>query len=245
MQHIVIVGATSTIARECALIWAKRSETSLHLVGRDDERLLAVRSDLLVRFPEVLISTHTVDFLDARAIDTLVSEIGQSVGIDKALVAHGFMPDQLAAQADLSLLKETLEVSGVSPILFAESFAKHFFASDSGTLGVISSVADVRGRRKNYIYGSTKAMISYYLAGLAHRAFGTSVKIISLKPGPTATPMTGHLPNRGLAKASKVAAGIVEAMDGPTGVVYLPKIWRLITLIIGLLPTRVFNRLNL
>ncbi len=245
MQNIVIVGATSAIAHECAIAWARRSGIHLHLIGRDLVRLELVRDDLLVRSPQAQVSLCTVDFLAPSEIEQVIAKIAEFAPINKALIAHGFMPDQLAAQSDLSLMKETLEISGLSPLIFAECLASHFFQAGSGTLGVISSVADVRGRRKNYIYGSAKAMITYYLAGLEHRAFGTEVKIICIKPGPTATPMTAHLPQRGLAKAGKIAAGIVLTMDGDSGVVYLPKIWRLITFIIDLLPNRVFNRLNI
>ena len=245
MSRIVIVGATSAIAHQCAILWAGRPGTELILVGRDKDRLTSVRHDLLVRSPQALITCREVDFLNSVAIDRAMKEIALEAPIDKALIAHGFMPDQSASQLSPELLKETLEITGVSPLLFAQSLANLFIAANHGTLGVISSVADVRGRRKNYIYGSAKAMISHFVAGLSHRLYGTNVRIVSIKPGPTATPMTAHLPARGLAKAAKVAKGITAALDGNSRVVYLPKIWRVITLIIGLLPQPLFNRLNL
>jgi short-subunit dehydrogenase len=71
------------------------------------------------------------------------------------------------------------------------------------------------------------------------------VKIVLIKPGPTATPMTAHLPPRGLASPEAVAQAIVAAIDKGSPVVYAPARWALIMMVIRHLPRFIFNRLNI
>jgi short-subunit dehydrogenase len=58
--------------------------------------------------------------------------------------------------------------------------------------------------------------------------------------------MTAAFPKGPLwAKPQKIAAGIVRAVDRSATVLYLPVFWRLIMLIIRLIPESIFRRLKL
>jgi len=161
------------------------------------------------------------------------------------LIAHGNLPVQSDCQQDVALTRQVLEINGLSPVLFAEAFAAQMEAAGSGTLAIIGSVAGDRGRKTNYVYGAAKGLIDRYAQGLQHRFAGTKVKVVLIKPGPTATPMTAHLPQRGLASVEAVANRIVTAVAVGQPVVYAPARWWLIMMIIRHLPRVVFNRLNI
>ena len=137
-------------------------------------------------------------------------------------------------------------LNGLSPVLFAEAFAGSMQTIGHGTLIVIGSVAGDRGRRSNYVYGAAKGLVARYVQGLQHRLAGTGVKVVMIKPGPTDTPMTSHLKQQGvrLAPASLVARDIVRAARRGRPVVYTPKIWALIMMIVRYLPAFVFNRMD-
>jgi NADP-dependent 3-hydroxy acid dehydrogenase YdfG len=47
-------------------------------------------------------------------------------------------------------------------------------ARGTGTIAVITSVAGVRGRASNFVYGSAKSMVSTLLEGLRHRMHGAA-----------------------------------------------------------------------
>ena len=66
-----------------------------------------------------------------------------------------------------------------------------------------------------------------------------------VKPGPTATPMTAHLPQRGLAPVETVARRIVDGSAAGTPVVYAPGKWAAVMLVIRHLPAFVFNRMSI
>lgn len=244
-RRIVIVGATSSIAEHCARLWAERAPSDFVLVVRDAGRAEPIAADLRVR-GATAVRVVGGGFDTPSAIGETVARACEDRVPDVVLVAHGNLPDQARCQEDLAACAEALEVNGVSPALFAEAFAQRLFARGSGTLVVIGSVAGDRGRRSNYAYGAAKGLVTRYVQGLQHRAAGTAVRVVLVKPGPTATPMTRHLADRGarLASVESVAATIVAGADAGRPTVYAPAKWALIMMVIRHLPRIVFDRMN-
>jgi decaprenylphospho-beta-D-erythro-pentofuranosid-2-ulose 2-reductase len=246
-KKVVIIGATSTIAEHCARLWAAEKPAEMILVGRDRAKTELVALDLRVRTPDALITSVEADFLDPAKIQSLADEIYKKGSIDIVLIAHGSLPDQEQCQNDLSECAEALEINGVSPVLFAEAFVGHMEKADKGTLAIIGSVAGDRGRKSNYVYGAAKGLITRYAQGLQHRLANTAVKVVLIKPGPTDTPMTANLKNKGarLASAGVVAQNIVNGIAQGKSVVYAPAKWALIMMVIRHLPKTLFNRLDI
>ncbi|PIW10588.1 MAG: short-chain dehydrogenase [Comamonadaceae bacterium CG17_big_fil_post_rev_8_21_14_2_50_60_13] len=246
-KRIVIIGATSAMAEHCARLWVHGQSVDLTLVGRDASRVERVAADLRVRSPQSEIRIVQSDFLDTKAIRSTVDAIVTQGDVDVVLIVHGSLPAQSECQDNLEVCSDALEVNGVSPVLFAEAFAKHMGKANSGTLALIGSVAGDRGRKSNYVYGAAKGMVTRYAQGLQHRFAGTGVKVVLIKPGPTETPMTAHLKGQGpkMASAEEVAQKIVDAVDRGQLVVYVPGKWALIMMIIRHLPSFVFFRMNI
>jgi short-subunit dehydrogenase len=245
----VIVGATSSIAEHCARLWATghrpvEDSVALTLVGRDAARLERVAADLRVRGAAVTV--RTADFSDPRAIRALADAVVAEGMPQQVLIAHGSLPDQQQCQRDLDAAREALDVNGVSPVLFAEAFAGHM-EPVGGVITIIGSVAGDRGRRSNYVYGAAKGLVTRYAQGLQHRlaGSGSALKVVLVKPGPTATPMTAHLPQQGLAPVEQVARLIVDGSKAGKPVVYAPGKWALIMMVIRHLPAFVFNKMNI
>ncbi len=247
MKRIVIVGATSAIAEHCARLWLQKQPVDLTLVGRDEKRIERVATDLKVRSPESEISIVQAGFWDPEAIKFTVENIVQSGKVDVVLIAHGSLPDQADCQDELTACREALDVNGVSPVLYAEAFAKHMAKNNYGMIALIGSVAGDRGRKSNYVYGAAKGLVTRYAQGLQHRFAGTGVKVVLIKPGPTDTPMTAHLNSKGvkLATVESVAKQIVDGLEMGKPVIYTPGKWWLIMMLIRHLPGFVFNRMDI
>lgn len=246
MQHIVIVGATSLIAEHCARAWVKKP-VRLTLLGRNTPQLTRIANDLKIRSPQSDIRSEVIDVEDRTQIQQCADRLFAESGVDCLLVAHGSLPEQKACENNLADMEQTLRLNGISPLLFAEAFAKHMASRNSGTIAVIGSVAGDRGRRSNYVYGAAKGLVDRYLEGMRHRFAGTGIKIVTIKPGPTRTPMTANMAvvPAGLAEPDAVARDIVEGIAAGKSVIYTPAKWQLIMLIIRHLPAFIFNRLNI
>jgi decaprenylphospho-beta-D-erythro-pentofuranosid-2-ulose 2-reductase len=246
-KRIVIIGATSAIAEQCARLWARDNPYEIVLVGRNKNKVSRVAMDLRIRAPHTTISSLQVDFLDPNQIQTLVDQLYISGTVDIALVSHGALPIQERCEKDLNLCREALDINGISPVLFAEAFAMNMQKVNFGTLAVISSVAGDRGRKSNYVYGAAKGLVTRYIQGLQHRLANTGVKVVLIKPGPTDTPMTAHLKQTGarLADLDKVATDIFQGIENAQKIVYTPKIWLAIMMVIRHLPNFIFRKMNI
>lgn len=244
-KRIIIIGASSLIAEHCARLWVEQEPVDLLLVGRDKKKMDRIAADLQIRSPKSSLLAMQADFLDPLLIEQQVHAMVAGKPLDLVLISHGFLPDQEKCQEDLSLMNTALMLNGVSPVLFAEAFAKWMQKANAGTLAVIGSVAGDRGRFSNYVYGSAKGLIEKYMQGLQHRFVGTGVKVILIKPGPTATPMTTSLKQKiKLAMVERVSLLIVQGIKKSQPIIYAPKKWRFIMWIIRGLPDVLFNKIR-
>jgi decaprenylphospho-beta-D-erythro-pentofuranosid-2-ulose 2-reductase len=82
---------------------------------------------------------------------------GERLGrIDLALIAHGVLGDQQAAEADFEVAAAILHTNFISTVSLLTWLGNYFQAQRGGTLAVVSSVAGDRGRKSNYVYGASK-----------------------------------------------------------------------------------------
>ncbi|UCE88809.1 MAG: SDR family oxidoreductase [Pseudomonadota bacterium] len=245
MRKVVIIGATSAIARETARLFAAAGDQLL-LVARDPQRLGALCDDLIVRGAK---AAHSC-VLDVNALErhtALVQSTTESLGeIDVLLVAHGTLPDQRGCEASVDETLGELTTNFTSVVSLLTVFAKQFEAQGSGVIAVLSSVAGDRGRQSNYVYGAAKGGVSVFMQGLRNRLAPLGVTVTTIKPGFVDTPMTRDFDKGPLwVGPDVVARGIVKALESNKDVVYLPWFWRWIMLVIRLIPERVFKRMKL
>lgn len=241
---LLVVGATSAIALATSRLYAARG-AHFYLVARNEEKLTIVAADLQVRGAGA-IHTCVVDLDETQHHAALLQNAHEKLGgIEVALIAHGVLGDQAAAEQDYRVVEQVMRTNLLSAVSLITWLANYFASRKSGTIAAISSVAGDRGRKMNYVYGTTKAALSTFLQGVRNRVDRLGVNVITIKPGFVATPMTAHLEG-GLLFASpeQVAQGIVRAVDGRKDVVYLPWFWRGIMAAVRGVPESVFKRLN-
>ena len=244
--RVLIVGATSAIASACARLWAGE-KAHFVLMGRDAGKLERVASDLTVR-GAAGVNTIAIDFNSTgelpAAVDAAFTALG---GVDIALVAHGTLSDQARCQTDMDAALHEFASNATSHIAILTLVANRMAAARAGTIAVISSVAGDRGRASNYVYGSAKAAITAFCEGLRMRLFSTGVHVLTIKPGPVATPMTAGMKMPGFIVATPegVAKDIVRAVRRKTATLYTPGFWRPIMFVIRALPAAVLRRLPL
>lgn len=238
---ILILGANSDMAKAAAKRFAEEGY-SLYMASRNTAELSKTCQDIHLRYG---VEAKPLIF-DARAFDTH-KHFYQSIENKPAgvIVAFGTMYDQVEAEQDFSLARDMLETNYLGAVSIIEIIAKDFVLSDHGFIVGISSVAGDRGRQSNYIYGSSKAAFSTYLAGLRHRLYATDIHVITVKPGFVSTKMTAHLdlPKKLTAQPEEIASRLYKATQkNKSGTIYIKPVWRAIMLIVVLLPSFIFNK---
>lgn len=246
MKNILVIGATSAIAIACARKWAVDGER-FFLVARNRVRLEQVSADLVARGAS-FVACHALDIDRHDEHPDMLEKCALELGtIDIVLMAPGTLPNQKACEDDPMLAVREFNTNAVSVIALLTPIANILAAQKRGTLAVISSVAGDRGRPSNYLYGSAKAALSTFLEGLRARLFKQGVHVLTIKPGFVATPMTAGLPLPGplVATADRVGAEIVQGIDKRKNLIYTPRFWWGIMLVIRSVPQFMFKRASL
>ncbi len=243
-MKIVIIGASSAIARALALEAGKQDE--LILAGRDLDDLEDSAADIALQRSA---STHALEFdIGKRDQHELFMQQCKSMlgHIDAIFFCHGQMFDQAQAERDPEAAASMLDINYTATVLLANRMVEHMRERDTGVLCFVSSVAGDRGRQSNFIYGSSKAALNTYVTGLQHRLVPCNVHALLVKPGFVDTAMTWGVPGMFLvASPEKVAADIWRAIRKRKHVLYTPWFWWIIMTIIKAVPRFVFHKSKL
>ena len=244
-KRILVLGATSGIAEACVRLWADRGD-ALYLVGRNVDKLAVVAADAATRgASHVGSAVANLDDTNAHA-EVLAHAINSLGGLDVAFLALGVLGEQPEAEKNFAAANQILHTNFVAPVSLLTWLANYTSQRRAGTLAVLSSVAGERGRKSNYVYGSSKAGLTAFVDGLRNRIDRDGVKVMTIKPGPVKTAMTEGMKGSGkFADVDAVAASLVKAVDKGTDVVYVPGIWRVIMAVIRAIPESVFKKMNL
>ena len=245
MKNILIIGATSSIARATAHIYAKQGH-HLYLIARDSKRLTILEKDLKVHGAKN-IYTDTFDAIQYKNHLSLVQKAFKKLGtIDIVLLAHGTLSNQKKCEDSFETTYEELSINAIGTISILTHIANQMEKQKKGTLAVITSVAGDRGRQSNYVYGSAKAMLSTFLEGLRNRLQKSNINVLDIRPGFVDTPMTATFSKGFLwAKPESIAKGIYQAIQKKKHIVYLPSFWKYIMWLIRNIPENIFIRLKL
>ncbi len=244
-MKVVLLGATKGMGRALARLMAERGH-SLFLLGRDSAELGRSSADLGVRTSQAAPASARCDLLDhttfAPALDAAAQALG---GFDVVVVTAGAFGTQESLEANPELTRTMLTTNFTNTVLFCEEARKRLMASGGGTLTVFSSVAGERGRKPVVLYGASKAGLTGYLEGLDHRYRLAGLKVVCVKPGFIKTGMTAGLkPPPFSGTPEQVAKVTLAAIEKGKPVVYVPRIWALIMLVIRFLPRFVMRRVG-
>ncbi len=244
IQKALIIGATSGIAQALAGQLAASGAT-LFLAGRSKEKLDLMARDLRLRHG-VQVEVQAVTFEEPANHAAIVQRAWEWLGeMDAAFICHGVLIDQKKCERDFEQALHSFQINLLSVVSFLGDLANRMETAGRGSLVVISSVAGDRGRQSNYAYGAAKAGLTAFLQGLRNRLFPSGVRVLTVKPGYVDTPMAAHIHSLLKVSADRAARDILAATEKGRDVLYTPWFWRLIMLVIRLIPESIFKRLKL
>jgi len=117
-------------------------------------------------------------------------------------------------------------------------------AQRSGQIVVFSSVAGVRVRKANYVYGAAKAGLDGFASGLGDALHGSGVRLLLVRPGFVVGRMTeGMSPAPLPTTPGDVADAVADGLRRHRSRVWVPSLLRPASFIARLLPQAVWRRL--
>ena len=243
MPTILILGAASDISVAAAGKYASKGY-HLQLAARNCHRLAPLQSDLSIKY-SVSVTLFEFDALDYNSHQHFFDEL--PVKPDVTLCVFGYLGDNETARNSWEESARIMHTNYTGAVSVLNVVSNYYAAQKSGTIIGISSVAGVRGRQSNYIYGSAKAGFTTYLSGLRNRMFHENVHVLTVLPGFVDTSMTADmsLPPLLTAKPEEVAEAVFNAARSKKNIIYVKWFWRWIMLIISCIPEFLFKKLKL
>lgn len=244
-MNVVVLGATRGIGRALARQLAERGDR-VFLLGRDLADLERSARDIEIRAKGA--TRIGVAHCDLSALETFGAAMDAAAAalstVDTIVVTAGDFATQPALEQDLERARHLLTVNFTNTVLFCEQ-ARTRLLGRGGTLCVFSSVAGDRGRKPVILYGAAKAGLAHYLEGLDYKYRAQGLRVVCVKPGFVKTSMTtGLKPPPFAGEADGVAADVVRAIDRGQPVVYTPRIWQAVMMVIRALPRFVMRRVE-
>lgn len=243
-QTILVLGGSSEIAVAITAELASRTR-AIALVGRSAAKLAEAAGQLRAKGAP-LVATVIADAADpssaAGAVRDGLAALGG--GVDLVVVGVGLLGDQGRDESDPVAAAELVAVNYAWPSAALTALRPSLIAQGRGTVVHLSSVAAVRVRRANYLYGASKMGMDGFALGFAEGLAEAGVKVMVVRPGFVSTKMTeGLKPAPFATTAPKVAADVVEALANPPAVLYSPGVLRYVFAILRLLPAALWRRM--
>ncbi len=243
-QTVVVVGGTSDIGRSILRALVARRLRRIVLAGRDQGRLETV-ADELRAIGATSVETVVCDVTDTASHAALAEDAAARLGqIDLVLVTAGTLGDPRRDEVESSDAARVLDTNCTGPAAAMVAFAAVLRAQGHGRIVVLSSVAGVRVRRSNFVYGASKAGLDAFATGLADALRGTGASLMIVRPGWVATAMTAGLtPAPFATTADAVAADVVTGLGRGSAVVWSPAVLRWVFAVLRVAPGALWRRL--
>ncbi|WP_236654438.1 SDR family NAD(P)-dependent oxidoreductase [Streptacidiphilus anmyonensis] len=240
-RRVLLIGGTSEIG--LATLRALRLDPADEaiLAGRDARRLADAGVGLPCR-----VTTAPFDALDPVAPETLAARVLADGPLDLAVSAAGVLIPQDVLDADPRQAGELVQTDFTAHVTVLLALAAGMREQRHGTLVVLSSIAAVRPRRANLVYGAAKAGLDAFARGLADRLHGTGVSVVLVRPGFVTGRMThGMRPAPMSSTPQQVAAAVAAALDRGPGsrTVWVPRGLVVLAAAMRLLPRPLWRRL--
>ena len=243
MATVLILGATSDMAMAIANKFASE-KYNIQLAARNVSQLNPLVSDIAIRH-NVRCTLHAFDALNYKSHEAFFQNLMPKPEV--TICVFGYLGENEKAITDADESARIIETNYTGAVSILNVVARYYAALKQGTIVGISSVAGLRGRQSNYIYGSAKAGFTAYLSGLRNRLFRENVHVLTVLPGFVATRMTEDLnpPKILTAQPADVGIAVYNAVVKKRNLIYVRWFWRYIMLIIRMIPEPVFKKLKL
>ena len=247
MGTIIVFGGRSEIGVATAARLAHGQRMVLAARRPDD---LVAESAILMAAGATAVDTVAFDADDIASHPGLVERLfAEHSPVDVAIVAFGILGDAARAETDVNHALQIAHTDYYAQISVMTPLAVALRKQGSGTIIAFSSVAGVRVRRANYVYGSTKAGLDGFASGLADALHGSGVHLLLARPGFVIGAMTRVLMESGVkpapfsSTADEVADAVAKAYHRGKGEVWIPGVLRPMFFGMRLLPRAVWRRL--
>jgi len=176
--RLLLLGGTSEIGLAILASLGLPAGAEVILAGRDEQRLAAAGKEL-----PGTIQTMAYDAMDTGSHQAFADAVFAAGPLDVVISAAGVLIPQEEVERDVKRAADMVETNFTGHVTTLLAIATRMRAQGRGTIVVLSSVAAVRPRKANFVYGAAKAGLDAFARGLADSLHGTGVRVVLVRPG--------------------------------------------------------------
>lgn len=236
MKKVIIIGATSGIGRELAVLYARNN----CLVGATGRRRQLLES-LQQEFPENIV-TECFDVTEEDNIESIKNLTQQLGGLDLLIYNSGY--GEPSAFLDVEIDKKTTAIN-VNGFLEIVNFTFNYFVLEGkGHIAATSSIAGIRGNSFAPAYSASKSYMSVYLEGLYLKADRLKLPIIitDIQPGFVKTKMAKAEKQFWVSEPELAACQIYTAIENKKRIAYITHKWWIVAKLMRCLPISIYKK---
>jgi hypothetical protein len=207
-KTVLILGANSDVAKECIRLYISKG---YYVIAASRSTAALETFATTNNLPKKLID---IRYFDATSFDThgaFLAALPAKPHI--VLYAAGFQITNDQALADWDGSFRMIQVLYAGAVSILNRIVMDKDNSNLQRIIGLSSLSGVRGRKSNFIYGSTKAAFTTYLAGLRQYLFPRHIIVNAIVAGYIDSKLTAHLdlPRNLLMQPAFIAKAVVNA----------------------------------
>jgi decaprenylphospho-beta-D-erythro-pentofuranosid-2-ulose 2-reductase len=239
-RRVLLLGGTSEIGQAILAAMALPAECEVLLAGRNQPDLAAAGRHL-----HCAVRTLAYDATDLASHPALVAAAFEAGPVDLVLAAAGVLISQDELDREPLLAGRLMETNLTGHVTALLAIAGRMRKQGHGTIVVLSSVAAIRPRRANYVYGAAKAGLDAFGRGLADALHGSGVRVVLVRPGFVIGKMTEGMPRAPLSSTpSQVGQAVAAALESRRrDVLWVPPALRVLAAVLRLVPRPLWRKL--
>lgn len=242
-KSALLVGGTSTIGLAIIRELAHGGRLNkLILAGRPSDMLTSTLDALSIEMPGTIVRFVDMDLTSTGTLAGQVAEVIRINETDLMVLAAGVLPPKQSRQDQVL---DAAKVNYLGPLEVCSQAVESFKSRGKGTIVIMSSVAAIRKRSDNYLYGSTKAGLDFWARGAAESLRSTAVRIMVVRPGMVETRMSRGVERAPLTcRPQDVASAVSTGLAKGTTVVWVPGKIKIFMTLLNMLPLPVYEKLR-
>jgi len=239
LQRILLLGCKSDLALSILEQLPIADDAEIILCGRNLNDFSP--PEFLSKW---LVGMIDIDFTNLERSKGVVKDLFGSGDIDLAIVAYATLGDE-EHQLETKLFEDVLYNNFFSQAVLLNAINSKMLRQMHGQILLISSVAGMRPRRRNFVYGTSKFGVDFIAQGLQKYNLDRNVYITILRPGFVLTKMTAGLKSAPFSTNRTHVGEITrKALHQKRRVVYAPRYLSFVVFILKLIPERIYRILD-
>ena len=235
-----MLGGTSEIGQAILAALNLPADAEVLLAGRDEARLAAAAKALPCRA-----TTLSYDATELDAHQAVVDAAFDGGPVDVVISAAGLLIGQDELDANPRLAGQLVETNFTGHVTSVLAAAARMRAVEHGTIIILSSIAAIRPRKANFVYGAAKAGLDAFGRGLADSLHGTGVRVLLVRPGFVTGRMTAGMTPAPLATTpERVGHAVAAGLAGSAKVVWVPPALSVLAGALRLVPRPLWRRMR-